>query len=67
MNRVNELNDLIAFLSRIKELLERFRVNFSDLVVITDLNKPPKESTRTWFDGLVRHFIRHEELNGNND
>jgi solute carrier family 12 sodium/potassium/chloride transporter 2 len=45
-------------------LLNKFRINYADLVVITDLNKPPKESTKTWFDGLVRPFIRREELSG---
>ncbi|XP_046634344.1 bumetanide-sensitive sodium-(potassium)-chloride cotransporter-like isoform X2 [Daphnia pulicaria] len=46
-------------------LLNKFRINYADLVVITDLNKPPKESTKTWFDGLVRPFIRREELTEN--
>jgi solute carrier family 12 sodium/potassium/chloride transporter 2 len=45
-------------------LLNKFRINYADLVVITDLNKPQKESTKTWFDGLVRPFIRREELTG---
>jgi solute carrier family 12 sodium/potassium/chloride transporter 2 len=45
-------------------LLNKFRINYADLVLITDLNKPPKESTKTWFDGLVRPFIRREELTG---
>lgn len=44
------------------ELLEKVRINYSDLVVITDLNKPPKDSTRAWFDNLVKPFIRREEL-----
>lgn len=43
-------------------LLNKFRIDYSDLIVITDLNKPPKESTRNWFDGLIRPFIRREEL-----
>ncbi len=46
-------------------LLDKFRINYADLVVITDLNKTPKESTKVWFDGLVRPFIRREELSGN--
>lgn len=45
-------------------LLDKFRINYSDLVVITDLAKPPKESTKVWFDALIRPFIRREELSG---
>lgn len=46
-------------------LLDKFRINYSDLVVITDLNKPPKDSTKAWFDNLVRPFLRREELTSN--
>ena len=47
-------------------LLAKFRISYSDLVIIsTDVNqKAPKESTKLWFDGLIRHFIRREELTG---
>lgn len=45
-------------------MLEKFRINYADLVVITDVNKQPKESTRTWFEGVIRHFIRRDELTG---
>lgn len=60
--------NLNQFLSvRMAALLNKFRIDYSDLIVITDLNKPPKESTRNWFDGLIRPFIRREELSGNTD
>lgn len=45
-------------------LLDKFRINYADLVVITDLNKVPKDSTKTWFDCLIRPFIRREQLTG---
>ena len=46
------------------ELLSRFRINYSDLVMVPDMDKPPKETTKTWFDSLIRQFIRNEELTG---
>ena len=45
-------------------LLAKFRINYSDLIVINTDTNAPKESTRLWFDGLIRHFIRREELTG---
>ena len=49
---------------RMAELLSRFRINYSDLVMVPDMDKPPKETTKTWFDSLIRQFIRSEELTG---
>ena len=43
-------------------LLQKFRINYSDLVVID--NEPPSTVTVNWFDGLVRHFLRKEEQSG---
>jgi len=37
-------------------LLRKFRIVYSDLVVIPELSHIPKESTRIWFDGLLRHL-----------
>jgi len=46
------------------ELLARFRINYSDLIMLPDIDKTPKESTKVWFDGLIQHFIRNEEISG---
>lgn len=46
------------------ELLDKFRINYSDVVVLKDIDSPPKEATRTWFDDLIRPFIRRDELSG---
>lgn len=45
-------------------LLDKFRVDYKDLIAITDLHKAPEDSTRAWFDGLVRPFILRNELTG---
>ena len=47
---------------RMAALLDKFRISYADLIVLTDVNKPPKDSTRTWFDALVKPFIRREEF-----
>ena len=54
----------IIFIYRMAELLSRFRINYSDLIMLPDIDKPPKESTKSWFDGLIQHFIRNEEITG---
>lgn len=45
-------------------LLAKFRITYSSVTVIKDLNNLPKESTRVWFDGLLRHFPRIDEITG---
>ena len=45
-----------------KALLEKFRINYSDLVVIEDpASQPPNNYSLTWFDGLVRPFVQREQ------
>lgn len=41
-------------------LLSKFRIDYSDLVIISDVNKAPKERTKQWFDGLIRPFLNPE-------
>ena len=41
-------------------LLKKFRIDYSNLVVIPDLTKDPKPSTQTWFNGVIGHFSRRE-------
>ena len=45
-------------------LLAKFRIIYSDLTVIKDVQKAPKEATRMWFDGLVRDFAARDQLPG---
>lgn len=50
---------------RMAALLAKFRIEYSDLIVISNLSsKPPSNHTVTWFDGLVRHLVRREEAIG---
>lgn len=44
--------------------MAKFRIAFSDVIVIKDVNGAPRETTRLWFDGLIRNSGRHAELPG---
>lgn len=39
-------------------LLSKFRIDYSDLVIISYTNTAPKNKTKTWFDGIVRPFLQ---------
>lgn len=38
-------------------LLSKFRIDYCDLVVITDLDVPPAESSHEWFNSLVHRMV----------
>jgi hypothetical protein len=39
-------------------LLSKFRIDYSDLAIISYVNAAPKNKTKQWFDELIRPF-RH--------
>lgn len=39
-------------------LLSKFRIDYSDLVIITDADETPKCKTKKWFDGLIRPLLQ---------
>jgi len=49
--------------NRMAALLNKFRIDYSDLIVVTDVNDPPKETTKVWFANLIREF-RTDNLHG---
>ncbi|XP_046651527.1 bumetanide-sensitive sodium-(potassium)-chloride cotransporter-like isoform X2 [Daphnia pulicaria] len=42
-------------------LLSKFRIDYSDLVVISYVNAEPKNKTKLWFDGQIRSFLHQGE------
>jgi hypothetical protein len=42
--------------SRLASLLAKFRIEYADLVIITDVMTKAKESTREYFDGLLKEY-----------
>lgn len=41
---------------RLASLLAKFRIQYSDLIVITDIMTKAKDSTREFFEGLIREY-----------
>ncbi|EFX60760.1 hypothetical protein DAPPUDRAFT_70722, partial [Daphnia pulex] len=44
-------------------LLSKFRIDYSDLVIISYANAAPKSKTKEWFDSLIRPFRQSGEGN----
>lgn len=44
-------------------LLSKFRIDYSDLVIISDVDEAPKKKTQKWFDGIIQPFLQ-PGLNG---
>lgn len=42
---------------RMAVLLSKFRIDYSDLVIISDIDEPPKKKTKQWFHGVVHKFL----------
>ncbi|KZS05548.1 Bumetanide-sensitive sodium--chloride cotransporter [Daphnia magna] len=45
-------------------LLSKFRIDYSDLVIITDVDVPPKSKTKKWFDDLIRPLLQSANNEG---
>ena len=41
-------------------MLSKFRIDFSDVIVITDITQKPNENTRHYFDTLTQKFLKNE-------
>lgn len=39
-------------------LLSKFRIDYSDLVIISDLKEAPTSKTKSWFGNLIRPFLQ---------
>ena len=48
-------------------MLSKFRIDYSDVIVITDITKKPADSTRAYFDSITKQFMKNEGGQGNND
>ncbi|PSN39491.1 Solute carrier family 12 member 2 [Blattella germanica] len=55
-----------ADLYRMASLLHKFRIDYSDLKVIPDITKKPKETTVSFFDSLISEFKLVEGTTGPN-
>lgn len=57
---------ITMILLRMAEMLAKFRIDYSDLIMIPDYNKKPQESTKNFFDSLITNFKSEgNEMKGN--
>ena len=47
-------------------LLSKFRIDYSDVVIISDIHKKAKESTRKEFENLIQQFRVKNRDNADN-
>lgn len=52
----NKKDDLDKDRRNMAALLSKFRIDYSDVIVIADIIKPPQESTKEEFDRLIEKF-----------
>ena len=45
-------------------MLTKFCIDYSDVIVITDIVKKPQEATHNWFDNLVKDFVKNANGQG---
>ena len=49
-----------------KQLLDKFRIPVSDVVVISDVTSPPSYDTKTWFESLTKNLVYQDSDSFNN-
>ena len=58
-DRSNTVNHLLMHFS-LAQLLSKFRIDYSDLIVIPDITKKAKEETKKEFESLIANFREKE-------
>jgi hypothetical protein len=51
---------LVCFFCSMASLLAKFRIDYSDLKVIPDITKKPRDSTVSFFESLISEFKQTE-------
>lgn len=54
----------LIFYHRMTVLLSKFRIDYTDLVIISDVDEPPKNTTRKWFNGILSPFLQANSSDG---
>lgn len=66
---VNKKSELDNEQRNMAALLSKFRIDYSDVIIVTDIMKPPTETSKAEFDSLISKFMvdESEEMSGDND
>jgi len=43
-----------------RQLLNKFRIDVSDVIVIPDITAPPSATTKAWFDTLTSNLVKRD-------
>ncbi|XP_054287482.1 bumetanide-sensitive sodium-(potassium)-chloride cotransporter-like isoform X1 [Macrosteles quadrilineatus] len=57
----NRKNQLDRDQRNLAALLSKFRIDYSDLIVIPDITKKAREETKQEFDKIIENFLPHDE------
>ena len=57
---------MIIHYASLAGLLSKFRIDYSDVVIISDIQKKAKESTRKEFEALIQQFRIKKRDNADN-
>ena len=57
---VNKKSELDTEQRNMAALLSKFRIDFSDVIIITDIMKPPSDESKAQFKNLIRKYIVDE-------
>lgn len=58
----NKKNEIEVEMSSMASLLAKFRIDYSDLELITDITRKADDSTYKFFKDLIRPFVRENQL-----
>jgi len=63
----NKQFELEFEMSAMASLLAKFRIDYSDLQLISDITKKPQESTIEYFKDMIKEFMQTDEEDINNE
>lgn len=41
--------------------MNKFRIPFSDVIVVPDMTSPPSLQTKAWFDAMTQPLVRRDD------
>lgn len=59
----NKEHDLEVEQANLASLLSKFRIAYSDLIIVTDVMKKAEDGTRQLFDGIIKEYRKNNENN----
>lgn len=64
---VNKKDEIELEMSSMASLLAKFRIDYSDLELISDITRKADDSTYKYFNDLIRPFVRKDQTDDTNE